>query len=122
MPINACSINTYSIDAICASKRTKYITKLWDSIPPIVVQARGPGGIAAFSRDFDDTPIDTRTIELPFISITISLNGEHIYQTIENNPSAVKPMVSINKLSSTPSEISVEVINLDLGKANELNN
>jgi hypothetical protein len=116
MPINACSINTYSVDTICFSKRAKYIDILWGAVPPIptpITTGRG-GGTSWISRhsDHEETRIDPRTLEHLYITLTTKFYGEVIVNSWDNSPTQIRPLISINKLKSMDSDITVEVHNL----------
>ena len=111
MPINACSINTYSVDAICFDKRQKYIDKLFADIKPVI----GRGGWTGRSPDFSEYSVKPTNYENILITMTLTLNGEVITQTFDNTPMNIRPLLSINKLSSSPSEISVQLGNIKLG-------
>ena len=113
MPINACSINTYSVDAICSVKRTKYINALFTNAPSSNII--GNGGWAGRSPDFSEYSVKPTNYENILITMTLTLNGEVITQTFDNTPMNIRPLLSINKLSSSPSEISVQLGNIKLG-------
>jgi hypothetical protein len=117
MPINACSINTYSVDAICYGKRAKYIEILWGAIPPEPEPvATGHGGWAGGHR-YEEPQIDPRTLEHLYITLTTKFDGEVIVNTWDNSPTQIRPLIFINKLKSTDSEVIVTVNNLrNIGK------
>lgn len=120
MPINACSINTYSVDSICYGKRAKYIEILWGILPPEPEpEQKGHGGWTGYRSDFDtsdEQKFDTSRLEHLYITITTIFDGETVVSTWDNSPTDIRPLISINKLTSTPSPIQVEISNLMLGK------
>ena len=105
MPINACSINTYSVDAICSVKRTKYINALFTNAPSSNII--GNGGWTGRTPEFSEYSVNPKSYENVLLTMTVTLNGESITQTFDNSPMAIRPLISINKLSSSPSEIMV---------------
>lgn len=117
MPINACSINTYSVDAICGKKRAKYIEILWATDP--VVVGIGKGGWTGYYPEFKENNEYNNVVhstEQPYISIQFTLNGETVVSSFENIPMPIRPLISINKLISTPSNVSVDINNITIGK------
>ncbi len=118
MPINACSINTYSVDSICGTKRAKYIDILWQTDP--VLETRGKGGWTGYYPEFKESDEKYENVfnnyEQPYISINFTMNGQSVMSSFENLPLQVRPLISINNLSSTPSEVKVDLHNLTIGK------
>lgn len=117
MPINACSINTYSVDAICSSKRTKYIEMLWAN--PLPVISAGHGGFTGYYPNFntdDEVKVNPFNVEQSVISISVTLENETITSIFDNDTSQVQPLIAINKLSSTQSTVQVEIEKLNIGK------
>lgn len=49
-------------------------------------------------------------------NITTIFDGETVVSTWDNSPTDIRPLISINRLTSTPSPIQVEISNLMLGK------
>jgi len=113
MPLNACSINTYSVDTICYAKRAKYIEILWGTIPPVPTPiSTGHGGWTSYRPDYEEPQIDPRTLEHLYITLTTKFDGEVVVTTWDNSPTQVRPLISINKLTSTDSDVTVTVNNL----------
>lgn len=137
MPINACSVNTHSVDTVCWGKVKKYVdlvfgpnpptpTTIIDVLfgtvtPPVPVAKKGHGGWTGYRPDFNtdtEEKFDPSTLEHLFITLTATFDGETVVTTWNNSPSQFRPMISINKLTTSPSEVHVEVTNLTiLGKA-----
>lgn len=117
MPINACSINTYSIDAICSAKKAKYIDMLWDN-PPIA-HVVGKGGFTGYYPNFrtdDEVKVNQPDIEHSVISLTVTLGNETVTTLFDNDTSQIHPLIAINKLSSSKSEVSVVIDKFEIGK------
>lgn len=117
MPINACSINTYSVDAICSTKRTKYIDWLWQTVPPTIASGGG-GGWPGYMTQFNSSgeqKINAASVELPYISITVMFDGQVSTSVFDNQPFGVTPMITINNLVSEKSEISLNVTEPSIG-------
>ena len=55
-------------------------------------------------------------LEHLYITITTIFDGETVVSTWDNSPTDIRPLISINRLTSTPSAIQVEISNLMLGK------
>lgn len=116
MPINACSINTYSIDAICASKKKKYIDMLWGNPLPI---PSGKGGLTGYYPEFrtdDEVKVNPLDVEHSVISLTVTLGNETVTTLFDNDTSQIHPLIAINKLSSSKSEVSVAIDKFEIGK------
>jgi hypothetical protein len=111
MSINSCSINSQTIDAICGSRRAIIIQDLLNRIP---VQPTGKAhqqhvnpdttiNLNIFRRDVDreEEEIDVKTLELPQISVTVSMNGQDHIHTLDRDH--VVPMVSVYGTTLKPS-------------------
>jgi hypothetical protein len=120
MPLNACSINTYSVDTICFTKRAKYIEILFGTLPPEPEPTKkGHGGWTGYRSEFDtsdEQKFDTSKLEHLYVTITTVFDGETVVTTWDNSPTNIRPLISINKLTSSHSEVQVTVNNLLLGK------
>ena len=107
MPLNACSINTYTTNTICSTKRAKYIAVLFGTQPPVIAK-KGHPGLTGYYPDYrgteDQVPYN---LEQSTFQIAISINGETYSETYDNLPDNFMPFISINKLSGQYSEISV---------------
>jgi len=115
MPINACSINTYSIDAICSAKKAKYIDMLWDNPLPVL----GGGGLTGYYPEFrtdDEVKVNPLDVEHSVISLTVTLGNETVTTLFDNDTSQIHPLIAINKLSSSKSEVSVVIDKFEIGK------
>ena len=111
MPINACSINTYSVDAICSVKRAKYIDWLWQTAPPIVTSGGG-GGWPGYMTQFNtagEQKINPNVVELPYISITVTFDGQTNTSVFDMQRNGITPLITINNISYEKSEISLFV-------------
>jgi hypothetical protein len=106
MSINACSINEYTINTLCGSRRQAIIDSLRPVRPPEAIgggqqqHVRHP--LQAFRRDAErEEHIDVNTLELPHMQVTIELAGQTFTQTLERDDSV--PVVSIYALSVSDS-------------------
>lgn len=116
MSINSCSINEYTINTLCGSRRQAIINSLR---PPVVIIG---GGQQQHVANFDRLPyqayrrneeehIDVNTLEQPFMQVTIDVAGQTFAQTIERDMGMV-PVISVYAVSAS-SDIEEQVNIID---------
>lgn len=110
MPINACSINSYTTDSICKYKRAKYIEILFGTTPPVEPDRHGHPGYSGFYSEYVDNSPNPYNLEQSTFMISIVLDGQTYSETYENLPDNFMPFISINKLSGEYSNIKIEAI------------
>jgi hypothetical protein len=105
MSINACSINEHTINTLCGRRRQAIIDML---LPPIVVTGGGQQqhvhpdtkvNLNIFRRQesHEDNTVDIKTLELPWITVTIEAGGQTFTQTLDRDE--IVPLVNIFGLS-----------------------
>ena len=111
MSINSCSINSQTIDAICGSRRAIIIQDLLNRLPVEGTKAHqqhvNPDttiNLNIFRRDVDrdEEEIDVKTLELPQITITVSMNGQDYIHTLDRDH--IVPMISVYGMTSKESK------------------
>lgn len=118
MPLNACSINSDSVDSICHAKRAKYIEILFGEPP--VEDKKGSGGYTGYYPDFNtnsEEKLNPLELEHLYITITTTLDGETVISHFDNSPTDIRPLIAINKLTSNNSNVSVNIRNITIGKS-----
>lgn len=106
MSINACSINEFTINTLCGRRRQAIIDSL---LPPVVPPAQVGGGsqqhvnpnttlpLNMFRRpESREDTIDVNTLELPYVTVTVEIQGQSFSQTIDRDD--VIPMVNVSGL------------------------
>jgi hypothetical protein len=116
MSINACSINEYTIDALCGRRRQAIIDSL---LPLVVIVDRGhPQHVAPTARDLsifrrpreEENVVDVNTLEQPFTQVSIELAGQTYRQTLERDDRT--PLVTVSGFSVKDGE-EVQVVLTD---------
>lgn len=103
MSINACSINEHTINTLCGRRRRAIIDSL---LPPTPVVN---GGSVQHVGNLVKNPInmfrreapreDLTQAELPYIQVTVTLNGVEYSQTLDRDDGNV-PLVTVYGLST----------------------
>ena len=118
MSINSCTIDCNTIDALCNDRRQQIIDTL---IPPTATSFFGghhPQHVRADTklplsmfhrRDVDREEVFTETLELPQITVTISMAGENFAQTLDRGDEHFRPMINVYGLSMKEAEEPVKI-------------
>lgn len=121
MSINACSINEHMINSLYGSRRQAIIDSLLDLIPdqaekghPQKVHPDTLVPLHIFKRQAEEDT-DFASIELPYITVTVEMNGDTQMQTLDRDE--IIPMVTINSLSTkdVPST-EIRIVDLNIGE------
>ena len=117
MSINACQINSFTINAICASRRRAII----DSLLP-----KEEGGRASiqrinpFTRQIIDDAVDVNTLELPQIRVSVILNGTEYFEVLDRADDMFVPMINVAALAVNPDIVeSVSLFDMQARAVNE---
>lgn len=117
MSINSCSINEHTINTLCGRRRQLIINWLLPTVTGggqqqhVHPDTKIPLNI--FRRQDDtETIIDTASVEMPHMMVTVDIGGQSYSQTIERDQ-GVMPFVTISKLS-VASGITEQVNILDI--------
>lgn len=114
MPINACSINSFTINGKCAQMQVIINTPIKGhvrNIPPIY---------SMLHRDVDEYDNIPITYEQPYIILTLDMLGETFTEIQENIPLDMGSVVFINNLNIQEFQISVDINDLRV-EENEFN-
>lgn len=121
MSINACSVNEHHLNSLWSSRRQAIIDSLLDLIPdqaekghPQKVNPDTLVPLNIFKRQVEEDT-DFASVELPYITVSVELNGETQMQTLDRDE--IIPMVTINSLSmkDVPST-EIRIIDLNIGE------
>jgi hypothetical protein len=107
MSINSCSINEYTLNTLCGRRRQAIIDSLLN--PPAPVTGGGsqqhvhpdtkvPLNIFRRNeRDSERDVVDTATLELEYMQVTIEMQGQQFSQTIQRDNNV--PLVSVHGMT-----------------------
>lgn len=121
MSINTCSINEHTLNSLCSSRRQAIIDSLLDLIPeqaekghPQKVHPDTLVPLTIFKRQAEEDT-DFASVELPYITVSVELNGETQMQTLDRDE--IIPMVTVSTMSSreVPST-EIRVVDLNIGE------
>ena len=121
MSINACSINEHTLNSLCSSRRQAIIDSLLDLIPdqaekghPQKVHPDTLVPLHIFKRQVEEDT-DFASVELPYITVSVELNGETQMQTLDRDE--IIPMVTVSTMSSreVPST-EICIVDLNIGE------
>lgn len=111
MSINVCSINEFTINTLCGSRRQAIIDSLRPK-PPVVIGGGNPQHVkadvrlpfSAFKRDTEEQVIPT---ELSHVQVTIEFMGNLHSQTIKRDDNI--PLVTVYGVSATEKQIDIDI-------------
>ncbi len=118
MSINSCTIDCQTIDAICNDRRQQIIDTLLGVKPSPFFGGHHPQHVRAdtklplnmfYRRDVDREEVFTETLELPQITVTISMAGEQFTQTLDRGDEHFRPMINVYGLSMKEAEEPVKI-------------
>jgi len=105
MSINSCTTDSENVNSIGRDRRAAIIATLQMKLPqgghhPQHVNPNTRQNFNIFRRDVDrEDSVETETLELPQIAVTITLDGESFVQTLDRGDDQFRPMINVYGLS-----------------------
>ncbi len=116
MSLNACQINGFTINAICADRRRAIIDAL---LPKQEGERASVQRINPFTRQIIDDTVEVDNLELPQIKVSILLNGKEYFEVLDRADASFVPAISIEAMKTNPDLLeSVSVFDM---KSREIN-
>ena len=113
--MNVCSINGFTIDAICGSRRKAIIDTLRPPVPNDGGGRSSMQKVNPYLRTLvDDYVVDVDTLELPYMQVTVEISGQVHAQTLERG-NEIHPLINVFnvKVSDSVSE-SVNITDIQI--------
>jgi len=99
MPINACSINSFTINAFACSAQIPDVSLLGKKGHPYHQSINYAAYVERMRRRFEQEEDDEISVlDGPNIKIDIEMAGELYSQTLENDNGSITPMLVVSKL------------------------
>ena len=123
MSINTCSINEYTVNSLCSSRRQAIINSLLDLFSPDAKKGHPqkihPDTLVPFNifkrQAEEDT--DFASVELPYITVSVEMNGETQIQTLGRDE--LIPLVIVSNLKANDAvTVEICIVDLNIGEIN----
>lgn len=126
MSINACSLNEHTMNSLCSSKRQAIINSLLDLVPrqeekghqqKVHLDTLVP--LSIFRRQVEEDT-DFAPVELPYITVSVEINGETQMQTLDRDE--IISLVTISNIVARDVETpNVRIIDLNVSEIDSTN-
>lgn len=121
MSINSCSINEHTVNSLCSSRRQAIIDSLLDLIPdqaekghPQKVHPDTLVPLNIFKRQVEEDT-DFASVELPYITVSVEMNGQTQMQTLDRDE--IIPLVTVSSLTARDAATAeIRIIDLNIGE------
>lgn len=114
MPINSCSINAFTINALACRRRNFPIPGPVTTGGGSVQHYRYQNWYGRPEEEIEDQQF--ASIEQDTILLTLTINGQTIEKSFDNSFTDIMPIISVNNINIEGSSTKVELYNLKLEK------